>query len=139
MKTTRVLRQDSKKLACFIESLASKDAGKKARSGMSYSKRISGMNGKKQKVGVTIDELSDSRYQVTFDQDGSAYTMSYSWSPLSDGRTRLVYEEKSSMNGLMNTLNQRLGTLIFGLGAKKQIRRRLDAFETQLEAYTWQD
>lgn len=76
---------------------------------------------------------------MSFDQDQNEYRMRYAWQDAGDHQVRLVYEEEIRSKGMMNTLNRKLSSLLFGRTARKQIRGRLDAFAKGLEEFTCPD
>ena len=139
MKTVRMLHSTTDTVTGFVEHLASKDAGCKARAGLSYSKMQQGMNGQKRKVKTTIRKLENGAYEVCFTQEPNEYLMRYLWEDCGENKVKLTYEEEVHTKGLMNTLNQKLGNVLFGHTARKQIWGRLDAFEAGLEEYACQD
>ena len=138
MKASRKLKASMDKVNAFIRSLADQDAGRPAFAGMTYHKHITGMNGHKMKVKVEILALSDGLYSVSFTSGNNTNIMTWSWSPDGDG-VALSYEEQTGSDKTVDRWNQRAGGLLFHHQLKKQLNRRLDAFEQNLEAFTWQD
>lgn len=137
MKRERLIDSQSGKVDAFITHLARKDAGSKACAGYSCRKMLTGMNGQKKKVTITIEKLQPGAYEVSFSHDRGSSLMKWRWRPEGE-KTRIVYEEKNEMPGLFGTLNAALGGLLFGYAARKQMAMRLDAFEKELEAFEWQ-
>lgn len=139
MKVQRTIHHPQAKVDALIEKLARQDAHGKAKSGKSYRKVVAGMNGAKQTVTVTVHTLEPGCYSVSFEGKNGTTDMTYQYSPIDDQCTLLTYEEVAHGEGVMQTLNQKLGSLLFGMSAKKQMKMRLDAFEKALEEMEWPD
>lgn len=139
MKLKRTLNSTRNKVDALIYQLASQDAGKPAKSGMKYKKKISGMNGKIQSTSVAILALEPGRYSVCFEGCGGITTMTYDYTETAPGQVELLYEEVATADKTVGKLNQKVSSFLFSHTAKKQAGRRLDLFEQNLEAMTWPD
>ncbi len=139
MKVKRQIKCPYDTVSSFIQKLADDDAGVPAYSGFQYEKKIQGMNGKTAVVTVEIASLEPGAYSVAFIQPDSRVDMSYTYQPISDEVTELVYEEKTSSTKAIKSIDQKLSGFLYGMATKKVANRRLDAFEKALEAYKCQD
>lgn len=132
MKIIRTLKADTKTIDRFLQHLADQDAGQKAKSGLSYTKTVPGMNGKAMEARTIINTIEPGCYSVTFEGQSGTTEMTYRYYEQGPGKTVLEYEETASGKNLAEKGIQKLNTVLFSGLIRKQISLRMDHFEKSL-------
>ena len=138
MEISRVLDVTMEEMDSFVSQMVIQDikeatnktvAAKDVKSGYTYTKKLTGRNGREGRVKTTIRELCSGKYHVSFKSTQGMNHLSYTYKPTEDGKVDLVYEEHFESNKTSNNLNYKVMNFFYNRSNKKRATQVLSNIE----------
>ena len=135
MEVTKVLDVTLDEMDVFVADMVVRDikeatnrkiTAEKIHPGYTYTKKLTGRNGKEGKVTTVIKELKSGCYHVTFKSAQGVNHLMYQYHSVNDDQQiELTYSETFESQGMTSSLNFRLMNFFYKHSSKRRIEKIL--------------